>query len=111
MPRRRLPITISRLHLIGVEKELTHHGVGKVTVRLFDKEEVGVVPLGSEHGEVVLGSSLTLHLAGVSVQRPRHTEMVEGRVAQRDIYLQLGSVGDQFAKPLSKHHVVVGVSQ
>ena len=97
--------------LVDVEEQLTDDCVGEVAVGLLDEQQIGELALDATHGQVVLVSSLPFDLAGQRVQGTGDTEMVEGDVAQGDIELELGGVGDPLTEPLGHNHVVVGMGE
>ena len=103
----RAPIEIGE----GRVKELPHHGMGEIAVRLLQQQQIAILPDVAQVRELVLVVALAFDLRGVRVQFARLAEQVEADIGERHVLFHHGRVAAPFRQPVPQNQRVVGAAQ
>ena len=94
----------------AVEQELAHHGVGVVTVGLFEQQAVAHVVGVAQEGQLVFVAAGAFEFARVGVPHARLAQEVERDVGQRHVFLERGTFAAQLRELLRQDQRVVALA-
>ena len=103
----RAPIEVGE----GRVEELPHHGAGEIAVRLFQQQQIAVLPDVAQIGELVLVVVLALDLGGVGIELARLAEQIEAHIGERHVLFQHRRMAAPFRQPMAEDQRIVGAAQ
>ena len=103
----RAPVEIGE----GRVEELPHHGAREIAVRLFQQQQIAVLPDVAQVGELVLVVALALDLGRVGIELARLAEQVEAHIGERHVLFQHRRMAAPFRQPMPEDQRIVGAAQ
>ena len=85
----RAPIEIGE----GRVEELPHHGAGEIAVRLFQQQQIAILPDVAQVGELVLVVALAFDLRRIGIELARLAEQVEAHIGERHVLFHASAHG------------------
>ena len=83
-------------------EELPHHGAREIAVRLFQQQQVAVLPDVAQIGELVLVVALAFDLGRIGIEFARLAEQIEAHIGERHVLFQHRRMAAPFRQPMAR---------
>ena len=95
-----------RMHESG-KKELPQNGVGKITIRLFDHQDMAKGGAIAQKRIIILGFTATFDFCRIAITHARRSQQIKRHVRQCQIFFQHRCVPAPFAQSVAKDQMII----